>query len=199
MPQHKSSKTRRMIAAEAARIIATEKVHDFQLAKEKALERLHLSPAEAVPGNAEVQEELRSYQALFQAAEQPQALRALREMAGRMMHRLQEFQPYLVGAVLDGTADESSAVHLHVFADSAKPVVMALLNAGLEFESDERSVRLNRERREFLPVLRLAEDGMRVELTVLPLSTIHNAPLSHIDGRPVKRANAGQVAQLLAG
>lgn len=197
MMVNKNSKTRRMIAAEAARIMATESVHDYQLAKEKALERLHLPLTAAMPGNAEIQLELREYQALFQSDVQTQALQQHRVVAHRIMRRLREFDPHLVGAVLDGTADAHSVVHLHLFADSTKPVVMALLDAGVDFDNHERSVRVSRGRRETVPVLRVREGDTRVELSVFAPSDLHNAPLSHVDGRPMQRANREQVAQLL--
>jgi hypothetical protein len=53
------------------------------------------------------------------------------------MHRLAEFQPYLVGAVLNGTANQHSDVHLQAFCDNAKDVAIFLLNAGIQYEVSE--------------------------------------------------------------
>ena len=53
------------------------------------------------------------------------------------MSRLAQFNPHLVGAVLNGTATGHSDVHLHLFTDSAKDVEIALLNAGIDFEVEK--------------------------------------------------------------
>ncbi|MDF6998384.1 hypothetical protein NMT57_24375, partial [Escherichia coli] len=45
--------------------------------------------------------------------------------------------PYLAGAVFNGTASEHSDIHLQVFCDSPKDVAIFLLNAGVDFETTE--------------------------------------------------------------
>ncbi len=124
------------IAAAAARLIAEEGC-DYALAKRKAV-RAVLGESEGtraqLPDNALIEAELRRYLQTFAADSQPAQLAALRRLALDWMNRLAEFNPHLVGAVLNGTATEHSDVHLHLFTDSAKDVEIALLNAGIEFE-----------------------------------------------------------------
>ncbi len=124
------------IAAAAARLIAEEGC-DYALAKRKAV-RAILGEGEVaraqLPDNALVEAELRRYLQTFAADSQPAQLAALRRLALEWMSRLAEFNPHLVGAVLNGTATEHSDVHLHLFTDSAKDVEVALLNAGIDFE-----------------------------------------------------------------
>lgn len=124
------------IAAAAARLIAEEGC-DYALAKRKAV-RAVLGQGEAtraqLPDNALIEAELRRYLQTFAADSQPALLTALRRLALDWMSRLAQFNPHLVGAVLNGTATEHSDVHLHLFTDSAKDVEIALLNAGIEFE-----------------------------------------------------------------
>lgn len=124
------------IAAAAARLIAEEGC-DYALAKRKAV-RAVLGEGEGtraqLPDNALIEAELRRYLQTFAADSQPAQLTALRRLALDWMSRLAEFNPHLVGAVLNGTATEHSDVHLHLFTDSAKDVEIALLNAGIEFE-----------------------------------------------------------------
>lgn len=124
------------IAAAAARLIAEEGC-DYALAKRKAV-RAVLGEGEGaraqLPDNALIETELRRYLQTFAADSQPAQLTALRRLALSWMSRLAEFNPHLVGAVLNGTATEHSDVHLHLFTDSAKDVEIALLNAGIEFE-----------------------------------------------------------------
>jgi hypothetical protein len=68
------------------------------------------------------------------------------------MQRLAEFRPHLAGAVWRGTATRRSAVHLDLYCDDAKGAEIALVNAGVQFDSGT----LDRPGAEPLPVLTLA-------------------------------------------
>ena len=124
------------IAARAARLIAEDGA-DYGTAKRKAL-RLVLgddqAPPRLLPDNAEIEDEVRKYQALFQGDSQPARLRALRELALQVMEQLDQFRPYLTGAALNGTAGEHDDVHLQLFADSAKDVIIFLLDRDVHIE-----------------------------------------------------------------
>ena len=50
----KSSHARRSIAAEAARIMATQAQHNYRIAKQKAVQRLGISTHTSLPSNVEV-------------------------------------------------------------------------------------------------------------------------------------------------
>ena len=127
------------IAAAAARMIAEDGV-DYGTAKRKAAKQIlgnNKVRGDVLPDNAMVEDEVRAYNALFFADTQPRRLRHLRELAVRLMRELDVFQPYLTGAVLNGTAGDHSDIHLHLFADSAKDVEIYLLNKGIDFDVSE--------------------------------------------------------------
>lgn len=125
---------RRMIAALAARLISEEGIHDFALAKRKAARQLGVTEGEAMPNNAEIEAEIRAYQALYPDDEHDERLAAMREVALELMQRLEIWRPALTGAVLDGTANGFSEVEIDVFADSAKDVEIFLLSEGVRYE-----------------------------------------------------------------
>ena len=134
-----SDHLRAEIAAAAARLIAEDGV-DYGTAKRKAAKQIlgnNKVRGDVLPDNAMVEDEVRAYNALFFADTQPRRLRHLRELAVRLMRELEVFQPYLTGAVLNGTAGDHSDIHLHLFADSAKDVEIYLLNKGVDFEVSE--------------------------------------------------------------
>ena len=58
---------RARIAAAAARLMAEDGIDDFALAKRKAARSLGAAETEALPGNDEIEAELRAYLALYQA------------------------------------------------------------------------------------------------------------------------------------
>ncbi|HTN47848.1 MAG TPA: hypothetical protein VMK32_00285 [Burkholderiaceae bacterium] len=124
------------LAAAAARLIAEEGC-DYSQAKRRAVRALFGDAGPApLPDNAEIERELRRYLALFAADTHPPLLAALRRIAAAVMEQLAPFNPYLVGAVLNGTATEHSNIELQLFTDSAKDVEMALLNAGIDFDAE---------------------------------------------------------------
>lgn len=125
--------TKARIAQSAARLIA-EGQTDYQAAKRKAARQHGVTDRHALPDNHEVELALREHFALFSADAQSQALAALRETAIRLMARLEQFSPWLVGAVLNGTANEFSEIELELVGIEPKDFEIYLLNAGVEYE-----------------------------------------------------------------
>ena len=188
---------RRALAQEAARVMAEHGVRDFLFAKRKAAERFGVVDGSVLPRNTEIEEALQEYQRLFGGAAHVEALHAQRQVALDVMHRLREFQPRLVGPVLAGTATEHDDVLLHAFADRAETVSLRLMDQGVPFEVGERRVRYTAERVVQQPALRLDLDGQPVEVVVFPVDGIRQSPVSPVDGKPMRRADADEVAALL--
>jgi hypothetical protein len=120
------------IAAAAARLVV-EQGMEYATAKRKAARALGRRGAE-LPGNEQVEDEVRTYLDLFCADTQPTELRALRELALQWMTRLAEFRPHLGGAVWRGTATRLSAIVLDLYCDDPKSAEIALLDRGVRYE-----------------------------------------------------------------
>lgn len=194
----KLNQVRERIAKEAARLMCEAGVRDYQLAKRKALQRLHIPNQRNLPSNEEIESAVSEYQRLFRADSQPQRLAELRRTAVRAMRFLERFQPRLVGEVLSGTADEHSDVCLHLFAETAEEVGLFLLEKGVPHELGERTMRLANDDTKRLPTCRFMADDVPVELVVFAERTRRRVPLSPVDGRPMQRA-ALQAVEALAG
>ena len=95
-PRHirKMKQVRREVAAEAARILATEGQHNYHAAKKKAAERIGVSERLALPSNLEVKDALRTYQALYGGPEHRDTIDGLRQVAARVMRLLEAFQEH---------------------------------------------------------------------------------------------------------
>jgi hypothetical protein len=127
---------RQEIAMRAGRLIAEEGL-DYASAKRKAARDIVGSARASgnwLPGNEEVEAQVRAYQELFQSDSQPARLHQLRTVALQLMQLLSEFRPHLIGAAFNGTAGEYSAIHIELYADSPKDVEIFLLNQGIEFD-----------------------------------------------------------------
>ncbi|HYM29256.1 MAG TPA: hypothetical protein VET66_13995, partial [Steroidobacteraceae bacterium] len=195
----RADNVRRALAQEAARIMAEHGIGDFLAAKRKAAERLGVEDGAAMlPKNSEIEAALAEYQRLFGGESHVTALTAQRRAALSAMRYLSEFEPRLVGAVLSGTATQHSEVQLHLFAERAESVTLKLLDEGIPHEVTEKRVRLDPERVRAFPGVRFAVDDQSIEATVFPTDGIRQAPVSPVDGRPMRRANAVEVEALLA-
>lgn len=178
--------------------MAEHGIRDFLVAKRKAAERLGLSEISAIlPKNSEIEEALAGYQRLFGGASHLEALEAQRRVALAAMRYLREFEPRLVGAVLSGTATEHSDVQLHLFAERAEAVTLKLIDGHIPHEVTERRVKLNAERVRPVPGVRFEMDDQPIEALVFPTDGIRQAPVSPVDGRPMRRANTLEVEALL--
>ena len=193
----RDDESRRRIAVEAARLISEHGIRDFHVAKRKAAERLGLPVDSALPKNGQIDEALREHQRLFAADEQPQDLRRLREAAREALKFFAAFDPRLVGAVLDGSADAHSAVCLHLFSDEVEAVARFLDEQGIPYEDHARSLHVTRATQQEFPVFAFKADDTVIDLTVLPLDALRQAPLDRADGRPMQRATLGAVENLL--
>jgi hypothetical protein len=195
--QDRSQRTRLRIAQEAARLMSEHGIRDFHHAKLKAAERLGIIDDQALPRNNEIEEALREHQRIFKGDSQPQALRARREAAVEGMFFLRGFDPRLVGAVLEGTADEHSAVCLHVFSEDPEAVPLFLTEHGIPFGTQVRRLRMTREDQAEFTALTFNADGIPFDLTVLPQDALRQAPLDRVDEKPMRRANRSAVQAML--
>jgi hypothetical protein len=188
---------RAAIAARAARMVAEDGA-EYGTAKRKAL-RLVLgedhAPANMMPDNAEIEEEVRKYQALFLADSQPARLRALREIALEVMQQLEQFRPYLIGAALNGTAGEHNDVHLQLFADSAKDVIMFLLDRDVHIEISE-TPHFKGGRHDPVETVSFHWRGQQVHAELYEMNDLRGALKPRADGRP-QRADIHAVRALL--
>ncbi len=185
------------LAVEAARIIQEEGLTDFRAAKAKAAERLGLGRNAPLPDNAEIEAALAERTRIFYGATQPALLAALRQAAFEVMHELAGFHPRLVGDVLSGSATPHSAVDLHLFSDTAESVGAALEVLGIAHRDIARRHRLRHDEVEAFPAYRFAVHDCEFSSTVFPLRLRGHAPLSPVDGRPMRRASLRELGELL--
>ena len=193
----RSNQTRRVIAAEAARIMSTQSLFNYKAAKHKAVERLGIDLRTTMPSNAEVESALRAYQEIYRGQQHIHHLQKMREVALKVMQSLESFSPRLVGPVLEGTADEYARVSLHVFNDPPDAVVIHLLDKGLVFRNEQRKIRWYDGSYRQVQLLVTSAEGLEVELYLFNCMDLRQAPPGPVNGRPQKRAPMSEVECLL--
>lgn len=197
-PNNDLALLRAEVAARAARLIAEDGA-DYATAKRKAM-RLVLgeepAPPKLLPDNAEIEEEVRKYQALFLGDTQPARLRALRLIALEVMQQLEQFRPYLTGAALNGTAGEHNDVHLQLFADSAKDVIMFMLDRDVHIDTSQ-TPHFKGGRHDPVETVSFHWRKQQVHAELYEMNDLRGALKPRADGRP-QRADINAVRAMLA-
>ena len=179
--------------------MAEHGIEDFLQAKRKAADRFGMHDIAVLPKNTEIEAALREYQRLFAGGTHDWTLKELRAAALDAMRMLREFQPRLVGPVLNGTATEYSDINLHLFTDRSESVLLRMMDIGIAHEVHERRVKMDAIRSVTYPALRFQTQGRTVDATIFPIDGIRQSPYSPVDGRPMKRADVREVGGLVEG
>jgi hypothetical protein len=183
---------RQEIAQLAARFIAEDGA-DYGSAKKRAVKQLlgnQKIRGEILPDNEEIEDEVRQYQALFFADTQPQRLLQLRKLALKLMQNLASFNPYIVGAVLNGTAGEHSDIYLHLYTDNGKDLAIFLINQNQEFEVSEQVDK----RGESIETYSFMFQGEGVHLMIHDENKVRDQIRT---SKKLQRANSAALAQLI--
>ncbi len=172
------------IAASAARLVVEEGL-EYGPAKRRAARDLgkRSTRRAELPGNNEVEDEVRAYLTLFCADTQPFELQALRSVAASWMQRMAEFRPLLSGAVWRGTATRLNNVHLQLYCDDSKAAELALIDQGVDYEVGS----LQGPRAQPLDVLSVASPSRELG----ELVTVHMTVLDFDDVRGALKPDAG--------
>ena len=187
---------RTRIAAAAARLMAEDGIDDFALAKRKAARQLGASETQSLPRNDEIEEALRAYRALYQAEDHPRLIGELRRIALDAMQALEQFNPYLTGPVLKGTAGPYAEIELQLFPDSAKDVEIYLLDRNIPFSTHEGR-RYSGDQPRAAGFISLHWQEVPLRLAVLdPRDERLNLKTSQA-GRAIERANISEVSAIL--
>ena len=121
------------IAAAAAALVVEEGL-EYGPAKRRAVKQMGLPARTELPDNAQIEDAVMEYIAVFCADTQPAELAALRELALTWMQRMADFRPHLAGAVWHGTATRLSDIYIQLFCDDSKSAEIALIEHKVDYE-----------------------------------------------------------------
>ena len=184
------------IAVAAARLIVEEGL-EYGAAKRRAARDLGVHGRNGeLPGNDEIEDEVRAYLDLFHADTQPAELAELRRIAAVWMERLGQFRPHLAGAVWRGTATRLSSIAIDLYCDDSKSAEIALIDMRVDYDVTS----IDGPRGRVLDVLNVQVPSaalgtmVHVALTVRDYDDLRGA--LHRDGRG--RSDRGDLAALRA-
>ena len=185
---------RRLIAHAAARMLAEDGSLDYGTAKRKAARQLGAPDSGNLPDNQQIEDALRSYQALYQADETRAQLALLRQTAIEYMERLADFDPHLTGAVLNGTAGRNTDITLQLFTDRQKDLEFLLIKMTVPYHAGE--YRAGDASGRVYPRFVIDDPRAPVDLVVYPASELRNMKRLQADGSP-RRLRLSQVRALV--
>ena len=190
-----NDRLRGMLAQEAAKIIATEGVRDYQRAKNKASARLGNSYYGALPSNFEIEQALTSFHNTFQP-NHTEILTHLQQSALLVLQKLNAFTAFLVGPVLEGTANENSPISIHTYSDTVEDVIESLEDEFGEIAIEERRYKINKVDI-YCPTLTFLYNNTGIEVSVFTLRQKSQIPKSKTLNRSIRRANLKTLTELL--
>jgi len=173
---------RRRIAHAAARILSEDGSLDYGSAKRKAARQLGAPDSGNLPDNQQIEEALRSYQALYRADETREQLALLRQVAIEYMERLADFDPHLTGPVLNGTAGRHAGINLQLFTDQQKEVEFLLMGLGTPYQATEHRAAEAPVR--IYPRFVIDDPRASVEIVVYPPAELRSMKRLQADGNP---------------
>lgn len=189
----KNQDMRRRIAHVAARILAEDGSLDYGSAKRKAARQLGAPDSDNLPDNQQIDEALRSYQALYQAEETREQRVLLRQVAIEYMEQLADFDPHLTGPVLNGTAGRNTEINLQLFTDDQKEVEFLLMRLKTPYQTAE--YRMSDAPGKAYPRFIINDTRAPVDLIVYPAAELRSMKRLQADGRP-RRLRLPQVRTL---
>ncbi|MEW8628142.1 MAG: hypothetical protein AB2551_20510 [Candidatus Thiodiazotropha sp.] len=185
------------IAYEAARILTELRTDNLAYACRKAAAKYGVTRQQLMPSREEIEQALKEQQRLVLGDKQHNALHQLRENALDAMQALKQFQPLLVGPVLQGTADDNSQIELHLQADTPEEVLFALSDLHIPWQEKQRQLTFSDGSQETVPGFRFTADGIQFLLMVFPTGKNRKRPLDPFDHKPFQSANIKQLRTLL--
>ena len=178
--------------------MAQDGISDYGLAKRKAARQAGAPDSRNLPTDLEIEEALRAYQQLYQADEHPEHLQRLRELALEMMHLLADFNPYLTGTVLSGSAGRHADVHLQLYTDSLKDLEIFLHNQQIPFRARETRMWIG-DTAAAVPAFVVSTPETDIHITVLSPPHRRQPLRLSLEGRALERASIESVETLVAG
>ncbi|BBL72665.1 hypothetical protein [Methylogaea oryzae] len=186
---------RQLLAQEAARLMVTESIDDYQWAKEKAAQRLGVRDKSYFPRNDAIDQAAQEYARLFAADTHAEHLERLRKTGLEAMEFLQAFDPHLTGGAASGTASAHTPILLELYADTPEQVMNRLLDASIPFSEQDAYVGgQGGKSAKTYPKLTFLVNDASVELLIFPPELRHQK----MSGKDTPRLSLKQLREVLA-
>ncbi len=174
-----------------------EQQPNLGIAKRKAASRLGITGDTHLPSNLEVEKALSDYQSIYYSQKQHSSMLDLMRHAYDAMSFFKPFDPLLVGLIVRGTALPNSPITLHLFTDNVESIALYLMQHKIPFHETEKKLFYSKEHSKFIPCYEITFKDQEFRLMIFSVVERRQAPLSVIDGKPMRRLDQNSVAKLI--
>ena len=112
------------------------------------------------------------------------------------MQWLEQFSPYLVGPVLEGTANQNSPITIHISNDTLESVIGVLQQQNVNPAIDECRLIINSETAK-IPTLKFDFQACEIEVLVFNLRQQHQNPKSKSNNQGMRKQNINSLKKLI--
>tara|TARA_Y100000768_G_scaffold142629_1_gene106237 strand:+ start:764 stop:1369 length:606 start_codon:yes stop_codon:yes gene_type:complete len=193
----KKKKLKKIIAQETAKIVASHGINNFSDAKYKAAKKLNAETLGCLPSNYEIEKKLKEHYQLYTPKTHEYYIYQMREVAIEIMTLLIDFQTFVVGPVVSGTASYSSNINIHLTSDDVYEVTQILDRNEIKYRFLEKKIKFNKKVNKVFCGLSLLYRNMIIEIIIFNHRDIKQRPLSRIDGKPIKRLKINSLRTFL--
>ena len=161
---------RAIIAKRAAEIIMEEGITDYQFAKKKAAKYLDYQSSDFLPSNDEIDTALKEYQKIYQADIDASLINKIKSEALKIMELFKNFNPHLVGQLIDGLIPKYPVLQINLYTDNMKEIEYLLLNNKIEFDLKDKNISEKRTKKKSLrsiPIIKIEGSYFPIELKIL--------------------------------
>ena len=188
---------KKILAQESAKIIVTQGIENFSDAKNKAAKNLNIENLGCLPSNYEIEKSLKEHYQLFVPVTHAEYVELMRETAIEIMNLFIDFQAYVVGPVVSGTASSSSSINIHLGSEDVYNVTKILDKNEIKYKFFDKKIKFNKKVNKVFCGLSLLYRNMIIEIVIFNSRDIKQVPLSRIDGKPIKRLKISSMKKLI--
>ena len=188
---------KKILAQESAKIIISQGIENFSDAKNKAAKNLNIENLGCLPSNYEIEKSLKEHCQLFVPVTHAEHVELMRATAIEIMNLFIDFQTYVVGPVVSGTASSSSSINIHLSSEDVYDVTHILDKNKIKYKFFDKKIKFNKKVDKVFCGISLLYRNMVVEIVMFNSKDIKQRPLSRIDGKPIKRLKINSLKKLL--
>jgi predicted nucleotidyltransferase len=186
---------KKKIAREAALLLYTSQEKEYKQAKKRASENLR---ARILPSNLDVALELDEISEEREGPLRNKRLIQMREEALRIMQKLKDFSPRLVGSLWRGTINRNSDIDIIAFAFTSNSVLAQLQKSSFSIAKTERiSVTKEGRKETSFHIYLMLPSGNEAEIVVRPVEKMNHHEKCEIYGDMVTGLNTLQLTRVL--
>ena len=178
---------RQQICDAAARIIYEDGIRDYQKAKLRACDSLHIKSNTFLPTNEEIEHAVHRRIELFESNQQNIDSQTQLDIARDLLTILSNYQPRVTQSLVISMKLKNNPLEIHAFSDSAELVCDELNWRGISSFIVEKRYRYSNSQYSNVPLIICQLDNFDIEISVFKEKELHRSPVCPTNGKKYQR------------